>query len=89
MPESKQNKGLLWQTYESRPTEFQGFFDLVANPPLAGLSQNETAAPTGIGSGGNESGKASCVSKAEDYRTPRIISTHFGLGDDDWSAAGR
>ncbi len=87
MSESKQTKGLAWQTYESRLTDSQGFFDRVANPPVASGAQNKTAAPVDAGSGGDELEKLHSVSGGEFYASLRIITTHFGLGDDDRAAS--
>lgn len=79
MAEISGNNGLGWQTREISRIESQGLFDRVANLGTGDRSQNKTAAPTGIGSGGDEMGKLTSVSGAGRYRNLRILATHFGL----------
>jgi hypothetical protein len=54
---SKENSALRWQTFESRSTEFQGFFGQVANRATGDPPQIKTAAPRDIGSGGKDEWK--------------------------------
>lgn len=82
MPEASRIKSLQRQTYESRSIEFKSFFARVANlgsvdPP----PRIETAAPTGIGSGGKAGYKNAGKRLPDFYRTHPILAMHFGLGD--------
>ena len=95
--EVRQYGDLGRQTFGSRFTEFQGFSGRLANLATGDPPQNETAAPTGIGSGdiGKLVGYSEigiCAPDAfaamADWILP-IIAKHFGLDPDDAARAVR